>query len=69
MPSAKKGAGSGLESYLCYSTVVMSRPFCIEFPNALYHVAARGDQPEEIFEDDADRHAFLDKSRIEIGPS
>jgi putative transposase len=38
----------------------MSRPVRIEFPNALYHVTARGDRREDIFEDDADRHAFLD---------
>lgn len=30
-----------------------------EFPNALYHVTARGDRREDIFEDDEDRHAFL----------
>ena len=38
----------------------MSRPIRIEFPNALYHVTARGDRCEDIFEDDADRHAFLE---------
>ena len=37
----------------------MSRPIRIEFPNALYHVTARGDRREDIFDDDADRHAFL----------
>ena len=38
----------------------MSRPVRIEFPNALYHVTARGDRREDIFEDDVDRQAFLD---------
>jgi REP element-mobilizing transposase RayT len=37
----------------------MSRPIRIEFPNALYHVTARGDRREDIFEDDEDRLAFL----------
>ncbi len=37
----------------------MSRPLRIEFPDALYHVTARGDRREAIFEDDADRHLFL----------
>jgi putative transposase len=37
----------------------MSRPLRLEFPNALYHVTARGDRREDIFEDDEDRLAFL----------
>lgn len=37
----------------------MSRPLRIEFPDALYHVTARGDRREDIFEDDTDRCAFL----------
>src|SRR3989337_2267406 len=37
----------------------MSRPLRIEFPDALYHVTARGDRREAIFEDDPDRRAFL----------
>ena len=37
----------------------MSRPLRIEFPGALYHVTARGDRREDIFEDDQDRHTFL----------
>lgn len=37
----------------------MSRPLRIEFPDALYHVTARGDRREDIFEDDQDRQAFL----------
>ncbi|MBZ0092970.1 MAG: transposase [Sulfuricellaceae bacterium] len=37
----------------------MSRPIRIEFPDALYHVTARGDRREDIFEDDPDRLMFL----------
>lgn len=37
----------------------MSRPVRIEFPDALYHVTARGDRREDIFEDNQDRQAFL----------
>ena len=38
----------------------MARPLRIEFPGALYHVTARGDRREAIYEDDADRRLFLD---------
>ncbi len=37
----------------------MSRPVRIEFPDALYHVTARGDRREAIFDDDQDRRTFL----------
>jgi REP element-mobilizing transposase RayT len=37
----------------------MARPLRIEFPGAYYHVTARGDRREPIYEDDADRSAFL----------
>jgi putative transposase len=37
----------------------MARPLRIEFSGALYHVTARGDRCEDIYEDDADREAFL----------
>jgi putative transposase len=37
----------------------MSRPLRLEFPGAVYHVTARGDRQEPIFEDDQDRHAFI----------
>src|SRR5574337_400225 len=52
--------GSGLAS--CLSTCqhpCMARPFRIEFPGATYHVTARGDRREPIFEDDEDRKVFL----------
>ncbi|MEW6560279.1 MAG: transposase [Pseudomonadota bacterium] len=38
----------------------MSRPLRLEFPHALYHVTARGDRQEAIFEDDSDRRLFLE---------
>lgn len=38
----------------------MSRPIRLEFGGALYHVTARGDRREAIFEDDADRTQFLE---------
>jgi hypothetical protein len=38
----------------------MARPLRLEFPGALYHLTARGDRREAIFEDDADRAALLD---------
>lgn len=38
---------------------IMARPLRIEFPGALYHVTARGDRRETIFEDDKDRLVFL----------
>jgi len=37
----------------------MSRPIRIEFSDALYHVTARGDRREDIFDDDQDRLTFL----------
>jgi len=37
----------------------MARPLRIEFNDALYHVTARGDRREPIFEDDDDRLTFL----------
>lgn len=38
----------------------MSRPLRLEFAHALYHVTARGDRQESIYEDDSDRRLFLD---------
>ena len=46
----------------------MSRPLRIELPNALYHVTARGDRREDIFEDDADRQMFLSTLEQVITP-
>lgn len=44
----------------------MSRPLRLEFPGACYHVTARGDRQEAIFEDDGDRLAFLDLLAREV---
>ena len=38
----------------------MSRPVRIKLSGGLYHVTARGDRREAIYEDDADRVAFLE---------
>ena len=37
----------------------MARPLRIEYAGALYHVTSRGDCREAIYEDDADREAFM----------
>jgi hypothetical protein len=37
----------------------MSRPLRLEFEGALYHITARGDRHEPIFEDDADRDILI----------
>jgi REP element-mobilizing transposase RayT len=37
----------------------VTRPIRIEFQGALYHVTSRGNRPEAIYEDDADRVQFL----------
>ena len=37
----------------------MTRSLRIEFPDALYHLTARGDRQESIFKDDEDHLIFL----------
>lgn len=37
----------------------MSRPIRLEFPDALYHITSCGERRENIYDDDADREAFL----------
>ncbi len=37
----------------------MARPWRIQYPNAVYHVTARGNNRQTVFEDDHDRHDFL----------
>ena len=37
----------------------MARPLRLEFPDALYHVTARGNARQDIYVDDADRRNFL----------
>lgn len=38
----------------------MARPLRIELSGGLYHVTSRGDRREDIYFNDADRHAWLD---------
>ena len=38
---------------------MMARPLRLEFAHALYHVTSRGDRREDIYQDDADRQAWL----------
>ena len=38
----------------------MSRPLRIQYPGAVYHVMARGNHGQEIFQDDRDRRCFLE---------
>ena len=44
----------------------MARPLRLEFAGACYHVTARGDRQEPIFEDDGDRITFLDLLAKEV---
>ena len=39
----------------------MTRPLRIEYPDAYYHVTCRGNEKREIFKDDWDRSAFLER--------
>jgi len=38
----------------------MARPWRIQFPDAIYHVTSRGNNRQDIFLDEADKHLFLD---------
>lgn len=44
----------------------MTRPLRLQFAGALYHLTARGDRQESIFEDDQDRLVFLDLLAKEV---
>ena len=53
----------------------MARPLRLEFAGACYHLTARGDRQEPIFEDDEDRLifgrcrcAFFDENLMNKGP-
>ncbi len=37
----------------------MARPLRIQYPDAVYHVTCRGNEKQNIYRDDADRHRFL----------
>ena len=39
----------------------MARPLRIEYPGAVYHVICRGNNRQNIFEDDRDRNRYLEK--------
>jgi len=46
----------------------MPRQLRVEYPGAMYHVMSRGDQREDIFLTDVDRHNFerhLERRRLE----
>lgn len=45
----------------------MARPLRLEFAGAVYHITARGDRQEPIYEDDGDRLAFLELLAKEVG--
>jgi putative transposase len=45
----------------------MARPLRINYPGAFYHVTCRGNERRNIFADDQDRSAFLDKLRTSVG--
>jgi hypothetical protein len=45
----------------------MSRPLRIEFPGAVYHISARGNEGQPIFLKDGDRRQFLELLGREIG--
>lgn len=47
---------------LCASPLV-ARKLRIEYPGAVYHIINRGDRREAIFQDDTDRHRFLQTLR------
>lgn len=51
---------SQLSHHIQSSDYPDGRPLRLEFSGALYHVTARGDRREPIYEDDDDRTAFLD---------
>jgi len=42
------------------SASVMARPLRLQFDGAIYHVTARGNAREDIFDDDKDRQTFLE---------
>ncbi|MEQ1880504.1 MAG: transposase [Burkholderiales bacterium] len=44
----------------------MARPLRLEFAGACYHITARGDRQEPIYEDDSDRFVFLDLLAKEV---
>jgi len=39
----------------------MARPLRVDYPHGYYHVTCRGNDRRDIFKDDRDRSAFLEK--------
>ena len=37
----------------------MARPLRIQYPGTVYHVTCRGNERKALFQDDVDRHRFL----------
>jgi putative transposase len=44
----------------------MARPLRIDYPHAYYHVTCRGNDRKEIFRDDQDRAAFVERVQRSI---
>jgi hypothetical protein len=57
---ARLGIRSRIVALSSHPSLTMSRFIHLEFPNALYHVTARGDRRKDIFDDNTDRHALPD---------
>jgi putative transposase len=45
----------------------MARPLRIAFAGACYHVTARGNERQPIYEDDRDREGFLERLESVVG--
>jgi hypothetical protein len=45
----------------------MVRKPILEYPEALLHVIARGNKRQEIFHDDEDRRAYLERFGLYLG--
>jgi putative transposase len=44
----------------------MARPLRVLYPGAVYHVTARGNERRAIFEEDVDRHVFLEQLALAV---
>ncbi len=45
----------------------MARPLRLEFPGAVYHLTARGNERKNVFRSDTDRDYFLSVLRSTVG--
>src|SRR6266567_6545924 len=48
-----------LASFSVWMFCAMARPLRIQYPGAVYHVMARGNHGQEIFQDERDRECFV----------